>query len=1030
MILSAPFVRRPVATLLISFGILMLGAAAYSHLPIAALPNVDRPTIGVYGNLPGASADTVASSLTQPLERQLGTIPGIDEMFSWSGAGGCYVYLEFNLDKNIDAAANAVQAAINAAGPNLPKDLPQPPVYWKSNPAGAPVIVLAMTSDVLDPGEVYDAADSVVAEKLSQLAGVAQVIVSGADRPAVRIDTSPQKLANLGVSLEQVRTAVRAATVNLPTGTIDDGGLEWTLETNGQLFKARDYRDLIVAWRNGAPVHLRDIASVTDSVINTRLAAWYGNHPGVVILVFKQLDANVVQTVDSVKAMLPGLSRWLPPSIRITPVYDRTTLIRASVDDVQLTIGVAIALVVLVVLLFLRRIWATLIPAVAIPMALAGAAVAMRLFDYTLDNLSLMALAVAIGFVVDDAVIVVENVTRRLDEGESAPEAALGSARQMGFTIVAITAALIAALTPVLFMPDVVGRYMREFGVTLAVTIAFSALVSLTLTPMLCSRLLRAGGRAGRRSIAMAAYARSLDWSLRHPAMVMAAVGLTVIASGGLYVSLPKGFMPTQDTGILRVRTITISNVSFAAMEQLQRTVAQTVLRDRAVARLISYIGGDNGNTLSVGNMWVSLKPIRQRQPIGKVIERLRRELAKVSGIRTFFIPLQDLNLGVQSSSSRYQYTLIADSPAEVFRWEQAMRMRMEKLPELTDIISNLEFAGLGAGLTIDRTRAAMMGMTPASIDNTLYDAFGQRQIATIYLPSNYTRVVLEADPSVGTDPSAFANIYAPGTAGNQVPLASAVRPYRIHAPMWVVHSGGFPSATISFDTKPGVAIGDAIAAIHDAERAVHLPGDVVAGFKGEALEASKSGGRELALFVGAVIAVYIVLGMLYESFAHPFTILSTLPSAVFGALLALRVGDFQFTLIAAIACVLLVGMVMKNAIMMVDFALELQRSGGLSPRDAVRQAALLRARPILMTTLVAMLSALPLALGTGPGFELRQPLGVANVGGLAASQVLTLYSTPVIYMLIGRLQTRWQGRRHADARHRLLGLGHEADGD
>jgi len=1029
MILSAPFIRRPVATLLISIGVLILGAVAYAHLPIAALPNVDRPTVGVWGYLPGASADTIASSLTQPLERQLGTIPGIDEMFSWSGVGGCEIYMEFNLDKDIDAAATAVQSAINAAEPNLPKDLPLPPGYWKSNPAGAPVIALAMTSDILDPGEVYDAADSVVGEKLSQLPGVARVFISGAERPAVRIDASPQKLANLGVSLEQVRTAVRAATTNLPTGTIDDGSLEWTLETNGQLFKARDYRPLIVAWRNGAPVHLSDIATVTDSVINTKLAAWYGNHPGVVILVYKQLDANVVETVDAVKAMLPGLSRWLPPSIRITPVYDRTTLIRASVDDVQLTIGVAIALVVLVVLMFLRRIWATLIPAVAIPVALAGAAVAMRLLDYTLDNLSLMALAVAIGFVVDDAVIVVENVIRRLDDGESARDAALASARQMGFTIVAITAALIAALTPVLFMPDVVGRYMREFGVTLSVTIAFSALVSLTLTPMLCSRLLRAGARVRRRSIAMAAYARSLDWSLRHPSIVLAAVVLTVGASGVLYVSLPKGFMPTQDTGIMRVRTVTLSNVSFDAMEQLQRTVAQTVLRDRAVAGLISYIGGDNGNTLSTGNMIVNLKPIRQRQPIGKVIERLRRELAGVSGIRTFFIPLQDLNLGVQSSSSRYQYTLIADTPAEVFRWEQTMRLRMEKMPQLTDIISNLEFAGLGAGLTIDRMRAAMMGVTPDSIDNTLYDAFGQRQIATIYLPSNYTRVVLEADPAeAGTDPSAFANIYAPGAAGKEVPLASVMRPYRVHAPMWVVHSQGFPSATISFDTRPGVSIGEAIAAIHAAERAVHLPGDVIAGFKGEALAASQSGARELALFVGAVVAVYIVLGMLYESFAHPFTILSTLPSAVFGALLALRAGGFQFTLIAAIACVLLVGMVMKNAIMMVDFALELQRGRGLSPRDAVRQAALLRARPILMTTLVAMLSALPLALGTGPGFELRQPLGVANVGGLAASQVLTLYSTPVIYMLIGRLRTRWQRRRRFNARPAPAGLGH-ADG-
>ena len=1008
MSLSAPFIRRPVGTLLIAVGILLLGIAAYRRLPIAALPNVDRPTISVWATLPGASAAPIAASLTQPLERQLGTIPSIAEMSSYSSAGGCQIDIQFNLDKDIDAAATAVQSAINAAGPNLPKDLPQPPGYWKANPAGAPVMVLAMTSDVLDPSAVYEVADSVVGEKLSQLPGVARVTLSGAERGAVRIRASPRQMASLGVSLEQVRLALQAASLNLPKGTVADGEQEWTLEANDQLLKASDYQGLVVAWRHGAAVHLADIAAVTDSVINSKLAGWYGERRGVVISIYKQLDANVVETVDAVNVALPGLARWLPPSVRVTPVYDRTTLIRASVADVELTVAVAVGLVVLVVLVFLRRAWATLIPALAIPVALAGTAAVMQLLGYTLDNLSLMAIAVAVGFVVDDAVIVIENVMRRMDAGETAAAAALASARQMGFTIVAITAALVAALTPVLFMPDVVGRYMQEFGVTLAVAIVFSALVSLTLTPMLCSRLLTPpGAHVAGRSWMMAGYARSLDWSLRHPTAVLLAMAATVVASAGLYATLPKGFMPTQDTGILRIRTVTIANVSFAAMEELQRTVAHTILADPAVDGLTSYIGADNGSTLSTGNIIASLKPLDRREPIDRVIDRLRGALSKVSGVRTFFIPLQDLNLGVQSASARYQYTLSAGSPAEVFRWEEAIRHRMNRMSQVTDVIGNLEIAGLEAGLTIDRTRAAAMGVTPVAIDNTLYDAFGQRQIRTLYLPSNFSRVILEVDPAAGTDPAAFDNTYVPSAAGSQVPLSALVRPFRSHGAMWVVHTDQVPSGTISFDTAPGISIGEAIAAIHAAERELRLPGDVQAGFKGEALEASRSGGKQTLQFAAAVVAVYIVLGILYESFSHPFTILSTLPSALFGALLAIWATGGQFTLISAIACILLVGMVMKNAIMMVDFALELERDRGLALRDAAREAALQRARPIVMTTSVAILSALPLALGSGPGHELRQPLGVANVGGLVASQLLTLYSTPVVYLLIARLQAR-----------------------
>jgi hydrophobe/amphiphile efflux-1 (HAE1) family protein len=1010
MNISAPWIRRPVATALIAIGILLIGVVAYVRLPIAALPSVDRPTIGVWGVLPGASADTVASALAQPLERQIGTIPGIVEMRSFSATGGTELTVQFQLDKNIDAAAGAVQAAINAAGPSLPKDLPQPPGYWQSNPSGWAVIWLSLTSDVIDPSDIYDIADTVVAEQISQLPGVAQVFVSGAQRGAVRIRIDPGRIGTMGVSLEQIRASVRDSALNMPQGALHLDGQSWTIAANDQLFKAADYRAIVVAWRNGAPVLLRDVADVSDGVVNTRLAGWFNREPGVVVRVYKRPDANIVATVDAVKALLPKLEHWMPPSIKVHVIFDRTKLIRAAIADVQLTIMVAIGLVVLVVALFLRRTSATVIPALAIPVALAATLAVMDRLGYSLDNLTLMALTVAIGFVVDDAVIMIENIMRLMETGAKPRDAALAGARQIGFTVISITAALVAAMIPVLFMPDVVGRYFREFGITLVAAIVASAMVSLTLTPMLCSRFLRdTPVRRPRDSFLLRGYMRSLVWVLRHRALTVAAALTVTMASVFLYLDMPKGFMPTQDTGVLSVRTVTISNISFSAMSALQRQVSDAILEDPAVENLNSYIGTDNGDVLSSGQMLVALKPPSVRKlTIQQVIERLRGRLAKIEGVRTFFNPVQDLVLGVQASASRYQYTMTASDPDHLARWADRMRREMVALKgTMTDVIASNEIAGLQAGLEIDRVRAAAMGVTPLAVDNTLYDAFGQRQILTIYLPHNYSRVVLEAGPAMQADPASLNTVYVPGIGGGQVPIAALTRVGRSHGAMWMVHSGQFPAITISFDTVPGVSIGQAIAAIHAVERQVHLPDDIHADFRGEAGEAVKSSLQQLLLFAAAIFSVYIVLGVLYESYRHPLSILTTLPPAIFGALLALRIVGIEFTIITSIGCILLVGMVMKNAIMLVDFALQAERQDNLTPYDAILLAARRRVRPIIMTTLVAALSAVPLAIGTGPGYELRQPLGVSVVGGLLASQILTLYTTPVIYLLIGRRRFR-----------------------
>jgi multidrug efflux pump len=1001
-------IRRPVATTLLMLGVLLLGVLAYMNLPIAALPSVDRPTISVFANLPGASPETMAVSVGSPLERQLGIIPGIAEMGSISMSNGEEIDIQFTLEKTIDSAAGAVQAAINAAMPNLPHDLPQPPTYYKADPGGVAMIVLALTSDILPPGDVYDFADSVVSQKLSQIAGVSRVVINGAERAAVRVRVDPRRLAGLGLSMEAVRAAIYSATREMPKGRIDQGEQSFGLAANDQLFRAEDFRRVVVSYVNGAPVLLGDIADVSDSVLNDLQAGWFNRKPAVSVLVYRQPDANIVATVDQILATLPTLEHFMPPSIKVHVVFDRTTLIRASIADVQRTIGIAIVLVVLVIALFVRRFWATVIPAVTIPVVLAGTLAVMALLGYSLDNLSLMALTIAVGFVVDDAVIVIENVIRRMEYGATATAATLGALGQMGSTIISITAALIAAMIPVLFMPDIVGRYFREFGLTLVAAIVLSAVISLTLTPMMCARLLthHASPAVRRPSWLMTAYTHSLDWCLRHTVVCLAAALLVAGGTYGLYTALPKGFMPTQDTGVMHIIAIANPSISFAEMQKLQQRVDEMVLADPAVDALSSYMGG---GVMSTGNLWIGLKPLDVRGvPIQAVIERLRNKLHEIAGIRVFLLPVQDLNVGLGSTSARYQYRLTGTDLDAVIKAGEALRRRMTQLPELIDVITNIDTrAGLQAGLTVDRVQAGRFGITPQAVDNTLYDAFGQRQIGLIYLPLSYSKVVLEVDPRYQSDPSSFASLYVPGSDGAQVPLSLLTRPWRAHAPMWVRHAQQFPTMTISFDTKPGVSIGQAIAAIRAAQATLNIPDEVKTEFTGEAGEASASGTRQLLLFLGAICAVYIVLGVLYESYAHPLTILSTLPAASFGALLALWLTHTEFTIMTAIACILVVGMVMKNAILVVDFALEAERTDGLTPARAVRQAALQRVRPITMTMLVAVLSAVPLALGTGAGHELRQPLGIAIVGGLLVSQLLTLYTTPVVYVSIDRLRRR-----------------------
>jgi len=1022
MAISAPFIRRPVATVLLAVGVLLAGAAAYRQLPIASLPAVDLPTIRVFASLPGADPNTVASSLAAPLERRLGEIADVTELTSNSSLGSTSVAVQFDLGRNIDAAARDVQAAINAAGGDLPKDLPAPPTYRKANPAAAPVLVLAMTADTLPLSEIYDYADTVVAEKLSQIAGVSEVIINGADKSAVRVQVDPALLASMNLSLEDVRAALSTVNADAPKGSLEGARQSYAIAADDQLFRARSYAEVIVGYRNGIPIRLGDIAHVIDGVANMLVAGWFNDRYAVIVYVFRQPGANIVETVDRLREALPQVAAWMPPAIKIAVLSDRTGTIRASIADVQLTLALTIGLVLLVMLLFLRRFWATAIPCLTIPVSLAGTFCTMWLLGYSLDNLSLMALIVCVGFVVDDAIVMIENIARHIEAGEAPLAAAFKGARQIGFTVVSMTVSLLAAFIPLLFMGGVIGRFFREFAVSLSSAVIVSAIVSLTLTPMMSGRLLSPERPQEERALfrALAAgferlrglYARALGWTLDHEHAWTALTLGIMAATVYLYFEVPKGFMPAQDIGIIRGLTEAPQDISYDAMSERQQSVTAIILGDPAVQSLGSFIG-PYGLGMSTGELFINLKSKAERKVgVLEVIQRLRPKLGALTGITTYLQPVQDFGAGARVGKGFYQYTLRDFDLDELSHWSPLVLQRMRELPALRDVGSDRQAAGLQSTVDIDRDTAARLGVSPAAIDQTLYDAFGQRQVSTVYTPLNQYKVILEVDPKFRADPAAISHIYVKSSSGNLVPLSAFARLEPDLTPLSVAHQGQIPAVTISFNLAPDVAIGTATRAVDDAIAALKPPGSLRATFEGNARSFRAALATQPILISAAVAFVYIVLGILYESYIHPLTIISTLPSAGLGALLAMLLTGSELSLIAIIGIVLLIGIVKKNAIMMIDFALEAERTQGKSPREAILQACLIRFRPIMMTTMAALFGTLPLAIGTGSGSELRQPLGIAVVGGLLVSQVLTLFTTPVIYLQLGRLSARVKRRR------------------
>ncbi len=1017
---SEIFILRPVATILLAIGLFLSGVLAYQFLPVAALPSVDIPTIVVMAARPGADPETMANSVAAPLERRLGEIAGVTEITSTSAIGNTSIVIQFDYNRDIHSAASDVMAAINAATADLPNDLPTRPYYRKFNPAEAPIMTLALSSATLSSARIYDAADTILAQRLSRAEGVAQVTINGAEKPAIRVRLDPVRLAAAGLAGQDVYNAIRGTNVLAPVGGFQTRDTSETIGLNGQVSQAEELAPLIVRTNGAMTVRLSDIASVINGSANTRLAAWNGTHSAVLLTVTKEAGANVIDTVDGIKDLLPQLMTWLPPDIQVTIISDRTTTIRASVHDVRTTLLISIALVLAVVAIFMRRLVATVAAAVTVPLSICGTLVGMWFFGYTIDNFSLMALTISVGFVVDDAIVMIENIVRLMEQGMTPLRAAMVGARQIGFTVMSITLSLVAVFIPLTFMGGILGRLFHEFAVTLTLAILISAVVSLSLTPMICARFLRAGAREPSHGKAWRAidaiiggttrvYAITLDWALRHQTLILMVTALTVVTTVKLYTVVPKGFMPTQDTGMLIGSTLADPDVSFQAMGDRQRAAVAVLLADPAVESVASTIGVASGwSAMNRGNITVSLKPMAERKlSTDAIIERLREPLLKVGGIQTFLFAAQDLRGGGRQGGSNYQYVLITPDVAELRLWALKLEARMKDIPGLADVTSDQDRAGPRVNVVIDRDAATRLGISTVAIDNALNNAYAQRQLSTIYTQRNQYKVVLETDPALQVDPSLLDRTYIGSATGVQVPLSQVARFERGTAPLAVRHQGQYPAATISFNLKPGFALGDAQAAVQKATLDLRLPDNVRAEFAGNAAWLEKSLSSQPLLIGAGLISIYIVLGVLYESWLHTLTILSTLPSAGVGALLALLVTGTELSVMGMIGILLLMGIVKKNAIMMIDFALEAERHRALTPREAIREACLARFRPIMMTTLAALLGAVPLAFAFGTGSELRQPLGIAIIGGLLVSQVLTLYTTPVVWLALERLVRR-----------------------